>query len=179
MIFRVAAALYPCVIDVPPLLLLPPAAATATITLLLQVYSDFESFYADKRNAQAVYRPSPGAYFKEYHAITLVRSAATLLNATRSQLCLCILCSMLTTSTESVSVSVWHDHKTEHVLVTNPNHAWHVHTWHSFCCSQVGYDNEQQYWLAKNSYGSDWADKGVFKVGALCLQAVAPCSMHT
>ncbi|WIA17476.1 hypothetical protein OEZ85_014315 [Tetradesmus obliquus] len=63
------------------------------------LYSDFRSFFADKRNAQAVYRPSPGAYFKEYHAITL-----------------------------------------------------------------VGYDNEQQYWLAKNSYGSDWADKGVFKV---------------
>ncbi|WIA42770.1 hypothetical protein OEZ86_008710 [Tetradesmus obliquus] len=63
------------------------------------VYSDFESFYADKRNAQAVYRPSASAYFQYYHAITL-----------------------------------------------------------------VGYDNEQQYWLAKNSYGSDWGDKGLFKV---------------
>jgi hypothetical protein len=28
----------------------------------------------------------------------------------------------------------------------------------------VGYNNEQQYWLAKNSYGSNWADKGLFKV---------------
>jgi hypothetical protein len=29
---------------------------------------------------------------------------------------------------------------------------------------QVGYDNVQQYWLAKNSYGSTWGDGGLFKV---------------
>uniref|UniRef100_A0A383W1G6 Peptidase C1A papain C-terminal domain-containing protein n=1 Tax=Tetradesmus obliquus TaxID=3088 RepID=A0A383W1G6_TETOB len=63
------------------------------------VHSDFESFFADRRNAQAVYRPGASAYFQYYHAITL-----------------------------------------------------------------VGYDSEQQYWLAKNSYGSTWGDTGLFKV---------------
>ncbi|KAF6249804.1 hypothetical protein COO60DRAFT_928868 [Scenedesmus sp. NREL 46B-D3] len=63
------------------------------------VYSDFDSFFADKRNAQAVYRPSASAERQFYHAITL-----------------------------------------------------------------VGYNNERQYWLAKNSYGSSWADNGLFKV---------------
>lgn len=63
------------------------------------VYSDFDSFFASKSNAQAVYRPSASAYFQYYHAIVL-----------------------------------------------------------------VGYDNEQQYWLAKNSYGSDWGDDEFFKV---------------
>ncbi|KAF6245552.1 hypothetical protein COO60DRAFT_36762 [Scenedesmus sp. NREL 46B-D3] len=63
------------------------------------VYSDFDSFFADKRNAQAVYRPSASAYFQFYHAITL-----------------------------------------------------------------VGYNNERQYWLVKNSCGSSWADNGLFKV---------------
>jgi C1A family cysteine protease len=29
----------------------------------------------------------------------------------------------------------------------------------------VGYNNEQQYWLAKNSWGSNWADGGLFRVG--------------
>ncbi|KAF6264602.1 hypothetical protein COO60DRAFT_1698194 [Scenedesmus sp. NREL 46B-D3] len=61
------------------------------------VYSD--SFFADRRNAQAVYRPSASAYFQYHHAITL-----------------------------------------------------------------VGYNNERQYWLAKNSYGSSWADFGLFKI---------------
>jgi hypothetical protein len=39
------------------------------------VYSDFEAFFAEKRNAQAVYKPSAKASFKYYHAIMLVRSA--------------------------------------------------------------------------------------------------------
>eukprot|EP00878_Enallax_costatus_P028846 GHUV01031196.1.p1 GENE.GHUV01031196.1~~GHUV01031196.1.p1 ORF type:complete len:351 (+),score=28.36 GHUV01031196.1:1324-2376(+) len=28
----------------------------------------------------------------------------------------------------------------------------------------VGYDNEQQFWLAKNSWGTDWGDNGFFRV---------------
>jgi hypothetical protein len=28
----------------------------------------------------------------------------------------------------------------------------------------VGYNNEQQYWVAKNSWGEDWGDDGFFKV---------------
>lgn len=28
----------------------------------------------------------------------------------------------------------------------------------------VGYNNEQQYWIAKNSWGDGWADNGFFKV---------------
>ncbi|WIA42784.1 hypothetical protein OEZ86_008723 [Tetradesmus obliquus] len=63
------------------------------------VYSDFNSFFNDKRYAQAVYRPSANATFREYHAITL-----------------------------------------------------------------VGYDNEKQCWLAKNSHGSRGGNKGLFKV---------------
>jgi hypothetical protein len=47
----------------------------AFVPLLLQVYSDFDSFFADKHNARAVYRPSASAYFMYYHAVTLVRSA--------------------------------------------------------------------------------------------------------
>jgi hypothetical protein len=35
---------------------------------------------------------------------------------------------------------------------------------------QVGYNNEQQYWLAKNSYGSSWGDRGLFKVGACSMR---------
>ncbi|WIA28158.1 hypothetical protein OEZ86_010726 [Tetradesmus obliquus] len=63
------------------------------------VYSDCESFFADRHNARAVYRPSASAYFQYYHAITL-----------------------------------------------------------------VGYNNEQQYWVARNSYGSSWGYIGLFKV---------------
>jgi C1A family cysteine protease len=29
----------------------------------------------------------------------------------------------------------------------------------------VGYNNQQQFWLAKNSWGSNWGDSGLFKVG--------------
>jgi hypothetical protein len=36
------------------------------------VYSDFRAFFADSRNAQAVYRPSAGARFEIYHSIVLV-----------------------------------------------------------------------------------------------------------
>jgi C1A family cysteine protease len=70
----------------------------------LQVMSDFRAFFADKRNARAVYRPGPGARHEFAHAITL-----------------------------------------------------------------VGYNNQQQYWLAKNSYGSSWGDGGFFRVSLLLL----------
>eukprot|EP00878_Enallax_costatus_P032916 GHUV01036258.1.p2 GENE.GHUV01036258.1~~GHUV01036258.1.p2 ORF type:complete len:130 (-),score=24.40 GHUV01036258.1:43-432(-) len=33
----------------------------------------------------------------------------------------------------------------------------------------VGYNNEHQFWIAKNSWGPDWADNGFFKV--TCLSA--------
>jgi hypothetical protein len=70
----------------------------------LQVMSDFRPFFADKRNAKAVYRPRAGARHEFSHAITL-----------------------------------------------------------------VGYNNQQQYWLAKNSYGSSWGDGGFFRVRRLLL----------
>jgi hypothetical protein len=45
---------------------------------------------------------------------------------------------------------------------------------HAFEClwlhMQVGYNNEQQYWLAKNSYGTSWGDWGLFKVGACSMR---------
>jgi C1A family cysteine protease len=34
----------------------------------------------------------------------------------------------------------------------------------------VGYNNEQGYWLAKNSYGNSWGDGGLFRVGLLLLR---------
>eukprot|EP00878_Enallax_costatus_P009741 GHUV01010173.1.p1 GENE.GHUV01010173.1~~GHUV01010173.1.p1 ORF type:complete len:216 (+),score=39.77 GHUV01010173.1:557-1204(+) len=37
----------------------------------------------------------------------------------------------------------------------------------------VGYNNAQQYWIAKNSWGKDWADGGFFKV------AYGACSILT
>ncbi|WIA36917.1 hypothetical protein OEZ86_008162 [Tetradesmus obliquus] len=72
------------------------------------VRSDFGRFFADKRNAKAVYKPSAGAVFEFGHAIVL-----------------------------------------------------------------VGYNNEERYWLAKNSYGSSWADGGLFRV------AYGACSVLT
>jgi hypothetical protein len=79
----------------------PVAAAAA------QVMSDFRPFFADKRNAKAVYRPSASATPLFAHAITL-----------------------------------------------------------------VGYNNQQQFWLAKNSYGSNWGDNGFFRVSLLLLVVV-------
>lgn len=38
---------------------------------------------------------------------------------------------------------------------------------------QVGYNNSGGYWLAKNSWGPDWADDGLFRVRT----AVACCSI--
>jgi cathepsin L len=67
--------------------------------VFVQVYSDFRSFFSDKRNAKAVYRPSPNATFQFAHAVTL-----------------------------------------------------------------VGYDNQKQYWLVKNSWGRSWGDDGFFRV---------------
>ncbi|KAF6264603.1 hypothetical protein COO60DRAFT_73096 [Scenedesmus sp. NREL 46B-D3] len=64
-----------------------------------EVMSDFAAFFADKRNAQAVYRPKAGAQRMWAHAIVL-----------------------------------------------------------------VGYNNQQQYWLAKNSHGDTFGDGGLFKV---------------
>jgi C1A family cysteine protease len=34
----------------------------------------------------------------------------------------------------------------------------------------IGYDNEQGFWLAKNSYGSNWGDGGNFRVSSLSLK---------
>jgi aminopeptidase C len=65
----------------------------------LQVLSDFRSFFADKRNSKAVYRPRASASFVFAHAVTL-----------------------------------------------------------------VGYNNQEQYWVVKNSWGRKWADGGMFKV---------------
>jgi C1A family cysteine protease len=50
----------------------------------------------------------------------------------------------------------------------SPNHALHYPrgAFVLTCCAQVGYDNVQQYWLAKNSYGNTWGDGGLFKVPA-------------
>jgi C1A family cysteine protease len=72
------------------------------------VLSDFKPFFADKRNAKAVYRLSANARFEFGHAVVL-----------------------------------------------------------------VGYNNEQRYWLVKNSYGSNWADGGLFRVSALLMHANA------
>jgi hypothetical protein len=65
----------------------------------MQVFSDLKRFFADKRNAKAVYSPGAASQFLFAHAIML-----------------------------------------------------------------VGYNNQQQYWLAKNSWGTGWADSGLFKV---------------
>jgi C1A family cysteine protease len=74
--------------------------------------SDFKPFFANKRNAKAVYRPAANARFEFGHAIAL-----------------------------------------------------------------VGYNNEQCYWLAKNSYGSSWADGGFFRVRRLLsgAQSIMQC----
>jgi C1A family cysteine protease len=69
--------------------------------------SDFQPFFANNRNAKAVYKPSPSAKLEFGHAIVL-----------------------------------------------------------------IGYNNEQGYWLAKNSYGSNWGDGGLFKVSSLSLQCI-------
>lgn len=63
--------------------------------------ADFQPFFTDYQNSQAVYRPGKGAKFLFGHAVVL-----------------------------------------------------------------VGYNNEHDppYWIAKNSYGPDWGDGGVFKV---------------
>jgi C1A family cysteine protease len=39
---------------------------------VLLFYSDFESFFKDFRNVQAVYRPGKDAKVKFYHAVVLV-----------------------------------------------------------------------------------------------------------
>ncbi|KIY96366.1 hypothetical protein MNEG_11597 [Monoraphidium neglectum] len=65
------------------------------------LYSDFKTFFADYKNVEAVYRPSPGSKITEGHAITL-----------------------------------------------------------------VGYDNVNQFWIARNSWGPGFAQDGNFKVGA-------------
>jgi C1A family cysteine protease len=69
--------------------------------LFLQVFSDFRSFFADKRNAKAVCRPiaSSSANFVFAHAVTL-----------------------------------------------------------------IGYNNQEQYWVVKNSWGRKWAGGDMFKV---------------
>jgi hypothetical protein len=85
---------------------------TRVLVLLpdLQVMSDFRPFFADTRNAKAVYRPRANARHEFSHAITL-----------------------------------------------------------------VGYNNQQQYWLAKNSYGSSWGDSGFFRVRQCCCCCCRRC----
>jgi hypothetical protein len=56
--------------------------------LLLQVYSDFESFFADKHNVQVVYRPADSADLMYYHAITRVRNGSWLQSGDCRILCL-------------------------------------------------------------------------------------------
>ena len=65
----------------------------------MDLYSDFREFFNVPANKKAVYKPKPGAVFKEAHAVVL-----------------------------------------------------------------VGYDNDKGYWIAKNSWGQQWADGGLFRV---------------
>ncbi|KAF6244013.1 hypothetical protein COO60DRAFT_121768 [Scenedesmus sp. NREL 46B-D3] len=76
-----------------------------------EVMSDFMAFFAEKRNAQAVYRPSAGAQPVLPHAIAL-----------------------------------------------------------------IGYNNQQQYWLAKNSHGDTFGDGGLFKVAYGVSSVLTPLS---
>ncbi|KAF6250132.1 hypothetical protein COO60DRAFT_910396 [Scenedesmus sp. NREL 46B-D3] len=76
-----------------------------------EVMSDFMAFFAEKRIAQAVYRPSAGAQPVLPHAIAL-----------------------------------------------------------------IGYNDQQQYWLAKNSHGDTFGDGGLFKVAYGVSSVLTPLS---
>jgi C1A family cysteine protease len=43
-----------------------------------------------------------------------------------------------------------------------PNGSVKIQAFHAVLL--VGYDNEKQYWIAANSWGTDWPGKGFFKV---------------